>query len=114
VPSTRFWVVGHGSLEALLKPHKGLIGKALLLPRSVLDPNLRRARNHLDREVARRIEAWQSEPPHLQPIPLLGIPGFCADQNAAFYDDARIFRPPGTRRQPKSQGTNSAPSTSQA
>jgi hypothetical protein len=117
--STRFWIVGHGSFEALLNPHKGLCGKAVLVRRERLLAPLRKARETLDRDVASAAASWLQVPPYLLPIPLLGIPGFHEAQSAEFYDDGRVFRPLRRKTQPssshpKSQGTNSAPSTSHA
>jgi hypothetical protein len=92
--TTRFWIVGHGTLESLLTPHLGLASKAVLLdlpnaPGSYDPDELRCA---VDRRVAELIAAWPGRAPVLDPIPLLGIPDYADNAAAEFYDDARYFR----------------------
>jgi hypothetical protein len=95
-------VVGHGSLESLVEPHFGLTGKALFLSlRSAPARNPLELYERVDRLAAREVERWgrcQHSPVALNPVPLLGIPGWHPDQNAAFYDNARYFR--SVRRRP--------------
>jgi hypothetical protein len=49
----------------------------------------------IDAQVAHRLNAdWLSTKP-LTPLPIMGVPGWHADNaNAAFYDDVQVFRPP--------------------
>lgn len=92
--TTRFWVVGHGALESLLAPHLGLAGKAILLelPEPPHSCDARALRQRIDAEVALQIQSWQSSVPKLDPVPLLGIPGFADNDAPNFYDDAKYFR----------------------
>jgi hypothetical protein len=92
--STRFWIVGHGTLESLLTPHLGLASKAVLLqisrpPSSFHEDELR---HQLDARVAAEIEGWRRAVPTLDPLPLLGVPGYADNSAPEFYDDARYFR----------------------
>jgi hypothetical protein len=92
--TSQFWIVGHGTLESLLTPHLGLASKAVLLelprpPRSYDADALRVA---IDAQVAALIAGWRGAAPVLDPIPLLGIPGYADNAAAEFYDDARYFR----------------------
>ncbi len=92
--TTRFWIVGHGTLESLLTPHLGLASKAVLLdlphpPASYAADTLRVA---TDERVAAIVHSWRGRVPVLDPIPLLGIPGYADNAHPEFYDDARYFR----------------------
>lgn len=94
--TTRFWVIGHGTLESLLTPHLGLAGKAIFLdisqpPDQFDEAELRRA---VDARVAALIEGRLrvAPAPALDPLPLLGVPGYANNSSAEFYDDARYFR----------------------
>jgi hypothetical protein len=92
--TTRVWVVGHGMLESLLAPHPALAGKGLLLdlprPPAAYDPD--ELRREVDARVARQIAGWRAAVPYLDPLPLLGIPGYADNQSAELYDDERYFR----------------------
>ena len=92
--TTRFWVVGHGMLESLLTPHPGLAGKALLfeLPRAPTAYGLDELRESLDARAAEQVLSWRAGAPLLDPLPLLGIPGFADNSASEFYDDERYFR----------------------
>lgn len=98
--STRFWIVGHGMLESLLTPHFGLSGKAVLLelPRAPSSYQADDLRFWVDALVAERIAGWRGRAPVLDPLPLLGIPGYADNAAPEFYDDARYFR---FQRQPR-------------
>lgn len=92
--TTRFWVVGHGTLESLLSPHLGLAVKAILLdvpghPAERHDAGWGEA---LDARAAAIVRSWREVTTVLHPIPVLGIPGYCDRQSSEFYDDARYFR----------------------
>ena len=96
--TTCFWVVGHGLLESLLTPHPKLLAKGLLLelPREPGSYSSDDLRGLLDSRVADRIRSWRSAAPRLDPVPVLGIPGYADNSAAEYYDDAHYFR--GERR----------------
>jgi Protein of unknown function (DUF3025) len=73
----RFEIFGHALLEQLdTAPRKGLTAHVLLADALALSP-----------------AQWARKP--FFPLPVLGIPGWWpANQDPAFYEDARIFRPP--------------------
>jgi len=94
--SMRFLVCGHAILEHARSPHKGVTAKALVLeaPAELLDdPALvasmdERAAGHF--ACAEALASTQT----LQPLPVLGIPGWTpANDDPAFYDDESVFRP---------------------
>lgn len=82
----RLIVLGHAVMEMALAPWPGITCKAVLLP----------ARHDADAQVA----AWlrglppDATPAALTSIPVFGYPGWLpGSDTAAFYDDARYFRP---------------------
>lgn len=86
-------VCGHAILEKFLAPYKALTAHALLLP---LDGAACVA--DLDADLAERLRAGEllRAPGDLSPLPLMGIPGWWPEgpQDAAFYADRAVFRPP--------------------
>jgi hypothetical protein len=83
---------GHGTMEQLVsKPHRGLTVKALWLPLAIDTPL-----EIVDEYLAARIETdvLLTAQERRIPLPLLGIPGwFAENENPACYDDTEIFRP---------------------
>jgi Protein of unknown function (DUF3025) len=93
-------IVGHALLEQLtVAPRKGLTAHALWM-----EP--------LDEGVSKRESASLQQPTHpaggsplslgaaqwarkpFAALPVMGVPGWAPSQNAAFYADATVFRPP--------------------
>jgi len=92
-----FYVFGHGLYEKFLSPYIGLTGQALLLP--VEPPFFTWTQamqlKHLDTMLADYLssEANCRSTRELTPLPLLGVPGWAADnENAAYYDNTEYFR----------------------
>ena len=93
-----FYLFGHGLYEKALQPYVGMTGQGLLLevePAFFSWP-LARQLAHLDSLLADYLAA----PGHcrstrdLSPVPLLGVPGWAADNDrAAYYDNTAYFRP---------------------
>jgi hypothetical protein len=92
--TTRFWLVGHGALESLLARAPGLIARALLLHVPSLPPacNADALRFEIDARIARVIHGWRTTRTVLDPIPLLGIPGYADNDAPEFYDDLHNIR----------------------
>ena len=85
--SMRFVVLGHAVLEQALKPWPGITCKALFAPTD----------DNCDEQAAAwlaRLGAGAS-PRELAPLPVFGYPGWTENQDAAFYEDERYFRPQG-------------------
>jgi hypothetical protein len=93
-----FYLFGHGLYEKALQPYVGMTGQGLLL---AVEPAffswpLAQQLAYLDSLLADYLAA----PEHcrntrdLSPVPLLGVPGWVADNNcAAYYDNTAYFRP---------------------
>jgi hypothetical protein len=95
----RFLVFGHALYEKLLAPFVGVTGKAVMCmvaPALSASP-IQKQLSYADAALADSVCALAS-PRDLQPIPVLGIPGwYPAAALEAFYGDATYFRS-GQRR----------------
>ncbi|THU03781.1 DUF3025 domain-containing protein [Lampropedia puyangensis] len=90
-------IFGHALLEQLCSPRKPLCAHVLTLSLahpsrteiSAISPEL------MDQQLAAALSASSMQPKPLTPLPVLGIPGWCADNaSRAFYEDTSVFRPP--------------------
>ena len=87
----RLIVFGHALLEKLTAPRKAITAHVLLLPPS---PDARGPEALDDRALARSVDAEYLAQKPFVPLPVLGVPGWCADNAAPdFYDDPKVFRP---------------------
>lgn len=85
---------GHALLEKLACPYKAITAHALRIPLAA-DASLA----EVDQRVAAALDDDLSSE-HLMPLPVLGVPGWCAQNNdASFYSDAAVFRPANMRPQ---------------
>jgi len=98
IAAMRFLVFGHAILERAFAPYKGVTAKALVidvahealaLPLAALVDLLdARAADHFARPGA--LDSTRT----LQPLPVLGIPGWTREnEDPSYYDDENVFRP---------------------
>jgi len=75
---------GHALLEKLVQPRKPATAHVLLAPVPIAT----------DAALATAFDpAWLATKPFV-PLPVLGVPGWCAEnENFSFYDDRQVFRP---------------------
>ena len=80
----RLTLFGHALLEKLTQPRKAITAHVWVVPDSV----------QADRHLANTLSVeWLTATSHL-PLPVLGVPGWwAANQAAGFYADAAVFRP---------------------
>ena len=100
----KFFLFGHGLMEQLLDPFVGLVGKALLInvAPACLETSTSALLQHIDAKSRVLIgsAANLSRGRDLAPLPLLGIPGWSAENEAEkYYDNTDYFRP-GRRTPP--------------
>jgi hypothetical protein len=80
----RITLFGHALLEKLTRPRKPITAHAWLVPEGA-DPQ-----SFLLEQLTP--ESLAAKP--FLPLPVLGVPGWWpANEDAAFYDDASVFRP---------------------
>lgn len=93
----RVIVCGHALLEKFLNPYKAITAHALLLCLDEGEPCLPRnvALTAVDERLSRDLLSGRllDSSVSLSPLPLMGIPGWAAQQDQAFYDDDDVFRP---------------------
>jgi len=89
------WLFGHALMEKLVAPYKAITAHTRVVLASdhyfTLDAAGRRA--WLDQAEAQRLAAQGLSNGGFTPLPVLGIPGWWPQQDAAFYDDPTVFRP---------------------
>nr|WP_217908299.1 DUF3025 domain-containing protein [Burkholderia glumae] len=88
-------LVGHALLEKLVAPYKACCAHAWIVeaPPAWFGWDEGARRGWLDAHVAAGFDARL--PPHggFAPVPVLGVPGWCAaNAEPGFYDDPRVFR----------------------
>lgn len=93
-----FYLFGHGLYEKALQPYAGMTGQGLLLAveQEFFSWSPSQQLTYLDNLLAE----YLAVPEHcrstrdLSPVPLLGVPGWAADNDcAAYYDNTAYFRP---------------------
>jgi hypothetical protein len=85
--AVRVLVCGHALMVKLAASYKAITGHALLvaLPAAT-------APGRVDAQLAATLDE-KLNPSMLMPLPVLGIPGWCAaNTDPAFYDDGAVFR----------------------
>ena len=94
----RFLLFGHALYEKALRPFVGMTGKSVLL--TVPPATMKLEGDALNAEVDRLVAAYIREPANLlhgkslSPLPVLGVPGWWApNEAAAFYEVTSYFRP---------------------
>jgi len=97
VRAMRFFVFGHAIYEKALQPYKGVTAKALILDvaSDYFSAGIERQLAQLDERVATYFSdagALRSTR-QLSPLPVLGVPGWEAEnENEHYYDDTSQFR----------------------
>jgi hypothetical protein len=89
---------GHALLEKLVTPRKAITAHVLVLPADVPAPVLSKGALCVaawDEWLSQHLSAEHLQTKPYAPLPVLGVPGWCADNcSASFYIDATVFRPP--------------------
>jgi hypothetical protein len=81
-------VFGHALLEKLATPRKDLTAHVWCAPAPVA------SLGHADAWVAAQCTRELLTGKPFTPLPVLGVPGWCAEnENFSFYDDSLVFRP---------------------
>lgn len=94
----RLLIFGHGLLDSLHTPHRGLCAKAI----PVLVPTLDLPEKTLPVLLETVIRAVQ-DPANFSPVPVMGIPGWFEESNQpGYYDDRSVYRAKATPRRSSS------------
>ncbi len=85
----RLQLFGHALLEKLVYPRKPMVAHVYCAQTAITSIA------NVDADVAAQLHAAQLARKPFTPLPVLGVPGWWADNaDAAFYDDPQVFRPP--------------------
>jgi hypothetical protein len=93
---------GHALVEKLVTPYKSITGHVYRVA-SEVDPHDEAA---LDAWLVQDLQAAKLATKPYEPLPVLGIPGWCVDNaERAYYEDTNVFRPkrelaPKARKEP--------------
>lgn len=91
-------VFGHALLQKLVQPYKSITAHALHVALPALTP-----RHEVDHQMAAALDQQLSSSV-LMPLPVLGVPGWCEqNENPDFYSDRTVFRPAKMRRDRKAE-----------
>jgi hypothetical protein len=98
-----FMPFGHALCEKALAPYKGITGRGLLLEveRDFFAQSPAERLLQIDQRLAVQIADPQAllHTHELSPLPVLGVPGWCTDnEKSIYYDDHDHFRPGRMRR----------------
>lgn len=91
----RLRLFGHALLEKLVQPRKPATAHVLVAPVPIGASTVGAdAAVATDTALAAALDpAWLATKPFV-PLPVLGVPGWCAEnENFSFYDDRQVFRP---------------------
>lgn len=94
--SMNFYVFGHGLYEKAMQPYVGMTGHGLLIrvAQEFFGLPIEQQLAHLDDRVAAHLADHCHGTRELSPIPLLGVPGWAADNEcSSYYDNTAYFRP---------------------
>lgn len=92
----RVAVFGHALLHKLETPYKAITAHGITLSLPITTPQA-----DIDRALADRLTPEALDARHFCPLPVMGLPGWSADnEDPRFYDDPQVFRR-GRLRQPR-------------
>jgi hypothetical protein len=81
---------GHALVEKLVTPYKSITGHVYRVD-SRINPHDEAA---LDAWLVQELQAAKLATKPFEPLPVLGVPGWCADNaERAYYEDTNVFRP---------------------
>ena len=94
----RFFLFGHALYEKALRPFVGITGRGMLFQVGLdfFPAPLAVQLERLDAMLAQRLHdtATLNTTRDLAPVPILGVPGWCADNGReSYYDNVDYFRP---------------------
>jgi len=96
----RLLIIGHALLEKLVRPRKDLTAHVWCATLRPGDAAWREAQ--LDAVLAESLTEPVLAAKPFVPLPVMGVPGWCADNaHAAYYSDVAVFRPAPAARPPE-------------
>jgi len=89
------WLFGHALMEKLVAPRKAITAhtRVVFAGDAYFELPLDAQRAWIDERVTADLASGELTTSSFTPLPVLGVPGWWPDQDAAFYADAGVFRP---------------------
>lgn len=89
------WLFGHALMEKLVAPRKAITAhtRVVFADDAYFELSLDAQRAWIDERVAADLASGELTTSSFTPLPVLGVPGWWPDQDAAFYADTGVFRP---------------------
>lgn len=92
----QFYIVGHSLYEKALNPYVGMTGSSILLlvETDFLEKNLSSQLQEIDLRISDLLKSQKiTSPQELQPLPILGIPGWNKENEVeTYYQNKNYFR----------------------
>ena len=87
-------VFGHALLEKLTSPYKAITAHAWVVQvdDDWFDQSDNQRWNYVEHIVSQRLQQGFNST-EFAPLPVMGLPNWCAEQDANFYADQQVFRP---------------------
>jgi hypothetical protein len=94
-PDAQVWLFGHALMEKLVAPRKAITAHTWVVwaGDDFFDLAADAQRGWIDTHVAADLAAGEMHTARFTPLQVLGVPGWCEGQDAAFYADTSVFRP---------------------
>jgi hypothetical protein len=91
--SCEVWLFGHALIEKLVHPYKAITAHAWAIEADdFFTLPACEKKDWLDMVMAGQLSP-RLVSSDFTPLPILGVPGWCAAQDARFYEDTSVFRP---------------------
>ena len=88
------WSFGHALMEKLVHPYKAITAHAWIVrtDAAYFSACKEEKHRHIDHQLAQQLTTHPLTTADYTPLPVLGIPGWWPEQDAAFYADTNVFR----------------------
>jgi hypothetical protein len=93
--SAELWCFGHALMEKLVQPYKAITAHSWLVrvDAAYFQADTVQKMAQLDALVTQQLQSVSLSTADYTPLPVLGMPGWWAQQDLAFYQDTQVFRP---------------------
>ncbi len=104
-PDAEVWLFGHALMEKLTAPRKAITAhtRVVWVDGSFFAQGHAERLARIDAQVAQELAEQGLDTSRFTPLPVLGVPGWWAGQDAGFYADASVFRPKRTGQTPQNR-----------
>ena len=96
----KVWSFGHALMEKLVSPYKAITAHTWVLRVDAqhLASSREECMRQIDQQVSQQLMSHTLTTADYTPLPILGVPGWWQAQDARFYGDQTVFRPPRVKK----------------